>query len=76
MSMLTRNLNTINFIQYILTSGGGIMTNMTEAITFIGTTVFAAIFIIPIMALSYFKEKGNMRSKFIAAVPDKYREAV
>ena len=70
-----RNLDVTNIFQLILlAAGSGIVENATEAITFIGTTIFAAVFIVPIMTLYYFKEKGNVRSKFISLIPDQYKE--
>lgn len=70
------NLSTTTVVQSLLTAGGGLMTSTRGTVSFIATTLFACCLIIPIMAGYYFKEKGNMRTKFIALVPVKYRETV
>ncbi|MDR2944202.1 MAG: AI-2E family transporter [Methanosarcinales archaeon] len=74
-SIYTYDLSAANFIRTVLTSGGGIMEITAETLSFIGTTLFACCLILPIMTGYYFKEKGNMRKKFIVLIPDKYKEA-
>ncbi|MDV0445828.1 hypothetical protein MmiAt1_14270 [Methanimicrococcus sp. At1] len=70
------DLSATNLIQSVLTAGSGLMSSTTETLSFIGSTIFAACLIIPIMAGYYFKDRGNIRSKFIAMVPEKYKETV
>jgi predicted PurR-regulated permease PerM len=58
----------------ILTSNSGLLTPAKDILSLITSTIFAAVLVIPLTAVYYFKEKRTLKQKIVSFAPDKYKE--
>jgi predicted PurR-regulated permease PerM len=64
----------IDVASLILASSGSLIASTTEVLSLVTSTIFAAVIVVPLTVLYYFKEKRTLKHKIVSLAPVQYRK--